>query len=96
MDLLRIRQFDPGPGPDIDHGPQTYIGYYQPDIGVQLVFAQRAGVVSGTLWHSDIGFEEWRTVTGDDVPKPGDLLLALDEYLWLLVCWKASERFREA
>lgn len=81
---------------------EDYVGYFLNQFGEELVFAQRRGEKTGTLWHSDVDWEPHRVgdhsikvgVPMDGMITVGDLIIDRPEATWLSACLAASRHLR--
>ncbi len=74
-----------GVAPTIDgDAPGRYYGYYENELREQLVFVYDRQTQTGTLWMGDVGWEEPHPVMDGEAP---DLVLSLEEAIWLQLCW---------
>ncbi|GAA2339571.1 hypothetical protein [Streptomyces cuspidosporus] len=81
---------------------KDYVGYFLNEYGEELVFAQRPGEKTGTLWHSDADWEPYPVgdhsikigVPMDGVITVEDLIINRPEATWLSACLAASRHLR--
>jgi hypothetical protein len=69
--------------------PKTYHSYFENRYGEQLIFAYSYETRQGVLWHGDAGWEQAYPVVDGNVT---DLVLTVEEQLWLQICWQAAHR----
>jgi hypothetical protein len=75
--------------PDFD-AAHDYVAYAPNIHGEQMVFVQRRGEPTATLYHGDCG---WEPVTIRD-GLPIDLVAESGELLWIAACWHLSAFYR--
>ena len=64
-----------------------YLGYFENGYGEQMIFVFKRGNGAGRLYAGDAGWETpYEVVNG--VAK--ELILSLEEGLWLRACWEAA------
>ena len=83
-----------GTPPAIDGNVRgRYYGYFENEHGEQAIFVYEYGKEEGTLFLGDLNWEKPITVV--DGHAPG-VILTNEEGQWLLSCWKAATRFKDA
>lgn len=81
---------------------KDYLGYFLNEYGEELIFVQRRGEKTGTLWHSDMDWEAYHVSDYsikigrelDGVITVGDLIINRPEATWLSACLAASRHLR--
>lgn len=75
--------------PTINGGDNSvYVGYFESKYGDQWVFTYDWRTKTAQLRGGDVG---WDTVyTVDESGRVPDLILAIEEQLWLRACWDAT------
>jgi hypothetical protein len=77
-----------GEPPYIDaNTPNRYHGYFENDLGEQLIFVFDFEMGTGTLYHGDMGWEKPQKVQEGRAPE---IVLDQAETLWLMACWTAA------
>jgi hypothetical protein len=66
---------------------KRYHGYYENEYGEQAIFVYDYEVQEGTLWMGDAGWETAYRVVDGKVPE---LVMGLNETLWLFNCWQTA------
>ena len=95
--LLKIRNPhapDCGAPPIVDEQTgKQYIGYFENPFGEQWVFTFDRESEAAILRGGDVGWNKQFDVTGGET---GDLVLGMEEQLWLQACLLASQRWRSS
>src|SRR5258708_25021640 len=82
---------DSGKTPQIDADtPVKYFGYFQNEHGEQVIFVYDYESHKGTLWMGDYGWENPVGVIEGNAPE---LMLSIEEQMWLRACWNAASTF---
>jgi hypothetical protein len=76
-----------GTPPWIEERPGQYLGYFENQYGEQMIFVFDRRSETGRLYAGDAGWETPYEVVDGTVTE---LVLGLEEGLWLRACWKAA------
>jgi hypothetical protein len=77
-----------GQPPMIDgREPGRYYGYFQNEHGEQAVFVYTHATKTAELYMGDVGWEEVHQVIDGEAPE---IVLTLQEAIWLQICWYAA------
>lgn len=77
-----------GKPPEIDGDiRRRYHGYFENEHGEQAIFVYDYEVNEGKLWMGDAGWETPYQVVDGNAPQ---LVLGLNEALWLYNCWNTA------
>jgi len=69
---------------------KRYHGYYENEVGEQILFVYDRETQEGTLWMGDAGWERAYKVRDGKVPS---LNMGQNEADWLMTCWKTATAF---
>lgn len=73
-------------------GPDDYVTYFCNSVGDELVFVQRPGELTASLFHSETDWIPTTICAGE----PEGVMLDPPEWLWLKASWDASASYRGA
>jgi len=76
-----------GTPPRLEERSGQYLGYFENRYGEQMIFVFKRGNRTGQLYAGDAGWETPYEVV-DGLVK--ELILSLEEGLWLRACWEAA------
>lgn len=67
-------------------GPDDYTEHFTNEHGEEIVFIQRKGELTATVYHSDVDWDPYEVRKG----RCPDMILDAPEREWIAACWQAS------